>query len=322
MKELSSDPIQQPLDSAIEISNLSYGYTSHWLRRHIPILHNLSLTISAGECFGFLGHNGAGKTTTIRCLLGLLSSTPEAIKIFGTPATEPAARKPIGYLPEQPYFYDHLTVLELVSYHAALAGIPRENLPDAVDLALNRAKIVGRKSSKLRSLSKGLLQRVALAQAIVARPKLLILDEPFSGLDPVGRKEFKELLFELKSEGATIFMASHILSDVELLCDRVSILSQGRLKGVFKTAELPGLMETRYEITAKLPPERLSDFEELKHCTGRGDLSQLTFSSSPAAQKALTQLVNQGAEIVVFKKTAGNLEDLFVSLVNYHEGQT
>lgn len=221
------------MNKVLEITALSYVYRGNWMVGRKKAVQNLNLEIFEGESFGFLGHNGAGKTTTIKCILNLIKPSTGSVKIFGKSATEVSAREKIGYVPEQPYFYDYLTVAEILQMYAQLSGLHSHDRDNAITQALAAVNMGDRVGASMRSLSKGLTQRIAIAQAIVAKPKLLILDEPFSGMDPIGRKEFRELFLNLKKQGTTIFICSHILSDVELLCDRVSIMSQGELKGVF-----------------------------------------------------------------------------------------
>lgn len=222
----------------LEIKNLSYVYRGDWLLSKVRALKDVSLDVLSGEAFGFLGQNGAGKTTAIKCILNLIRPSSGEIKIFGESSKNTAARRSIGYLPEQPYFYDHLSVEETVSFYARLSGVAPNDLAQAVAEVLDLVQIGSRRAHRMRSLSKGLTQRVALAQALVAKPNLLILDEPFSGLDPLGRRQFRELLLALKAQGCTLFMSSHILSDVEQICDRASVLVQGELKGVVSMKEL------------------------------------------------------------------------------------
>lgn len=225
-------------EKILEINNISYVYRGDWLINKIQALKNISLEVFGGEAFGFLGHNGAGKTTSIKCILNLIRPSSGEIKLFGENSRRTSCRQMIGYLPEQPYFYDHLSVEETLAFYAQLSGLGARNLSRSVTETLEKVGLTSRRKQAMRSLSKGLTQRVALAQAIVARPKLLILDEPFSGLDPVGRKQFRQILLELKAQGCTLFMSSHILSDVEQICDRASVLVQGELKGVVNVKDL------------------------------------------------------------------------------------
>lgn len=192
-------------------------------------MENLSLEVNEGEVFAFLGANGAGKTTTIKILLDFLKPTSGEACIFGVPVSIPAARARIGYLPEQPYFQKFLTPMEVMGMHAALLGIPRrQRKPQAMDI-LRMTGIADYADTPISKLSKGLTQRVGISQALVGDPKLLILDEPASGLDPIGRRHIRDLLSSLRNRGKTIFLSSHLLSEIESVCDRVAILSHGKL---------------------------------------------------------------------------------------------
>ncbi len=302
---------------AIEIENLSYRYRSDWLISTIIGLKSLTLTVFEGESFGFLGHNGAGKTTTIKCLLNLIKPVSGSVKIFGADSREVDARKSVGYLPEQPYFYDHLTVNEMMEMYAALAGVPRDLRASRIKEALDLVKVSARSKAPMRSLSKGLVQRAAMAQAIVHHPRLLVLDEPFSGLDPIGRREFSELLLHLKSKGTTIFMSSHILKDVEFLCERVSILRQGVLQGVFKLDELPVLLPGRYELVL----DKSTAIEDLAlqgkpDVNDQGKFLRLVFEDQAHAEEALARAIETGCRVESFQFVHGGLEELFVRLVN------
>lgn len=217
----------------LKIDNISYSYRSEFLLKKISVLRNVSLTLFEGEAFGFLGHNGAGKTTTIKCILDICRIRSGSISIFGKSHTDKDSRSLVGFLPEQPYFYDNLTVLETLQLYGTLAGIPGLALNRRIEELLSIFHLESRSNAKIKSLSKGLMQRVGMAQAIAPNPKLLILDEPFSGLDPIGRKEFRELLISLKNNGTTILLSSHILSDVETICDRASIMVNGEIKALY-----------------------------------------------------------------------------------------
>jgi ABC-2 type transport system ATP-binding protein len=232
---------------AIEIDRLSYRYKSNWLLGSKPGINNINLKIAAGEAFGFLGGNGAGKTTTIKLLLGLIRPDRGSCKIFGIPSHLPEARRQVGYIAEQPYFYDNLTVLELMQLYAALVGITTK-VKDQIFKALETVKISHKATSRLRGLSKGQTQRVAMAQAILGEPRLLILDEPLSGLDPIGRREFMNLLADQQAAGVTIFMSSHILNDVESLCQRASILVKGEIRTLLDMTPTLDLSSNRFEV--------------------------------------------------------------------------
>ena len=299
--------------AAIEIQDLSYAYRSHWLVHTIPGVNGLSLTVHPGESFGFLGHNGAGKTTTIKCLLGLVRPRAGRIKLFGVDARSVASRRLVGYLPEQPYFYDHLSVTELMEMYAVLSEVPRRDRAQRIAEALELTGISGRSKSPMRSLSKGLTQRVAMAQAIVHRPRLLVLDEPFSGLDPIGRKEFVALLLHLKAAGTTIFMSSHILSDVEFLCERVSILKNGTLKGVFELQNLSAMLQGQYELVLDAGAARCVELGGAPQ--PQGNVTRIMFGERAAAEAALAKAISAGLRVESYQFVHGGLEELFVRLV-------
>lgn len=308
---------------AIEIQALSYAYKSDWTWRHFPVLKNVNLCVNAGESFGFLGPNGAGKTTTIKCILGLIRPQQGTIRIFGRDNRNTAARNSVGYLPEQPYFYDHLTVKEIMEMYATLAGVAPEQVGTSVAETLALLHLTDRARTPLRSLSKGLTQRVAMAQAIIAKPKLLVLDEPFSGLDPLGRKELAELMIQLKSTGTTILMSSHILSDVEFLCDRVSIMVQGELRGVFSLNEIPQLIHGTYELIVRnyeQATEVLIAFSAAH--TEHERALVLTFEQRDKAEQALACAIQADVTIESYRFVHGGLEELFVKLVNQKGAQT
>lgn len=301
------------ISSALEIRDLSYSYRGDWLPSRHQALRGISISVKEGEAFGFLGHNGAGKTTTIKCILGLIRPSSGLIEIMGQSSRRTDSRRRVGYLPEQPYFYDHLSVRELVEFYAHLAGVSSGALRSAVRDALDKTGIGSRAASPLRSLSKGLIQRVALAQAIVAGPRLLILDEPFSGLDPIARKEFRDILADLKRQGVTIFMSSHILSDIESFCERAAILSQGSLQGIFEMREVPSLLDCRYELvttgSVPIPPELKAAAETTVSET---NFTRLIFNDREKAAAALRAGVTAGLEIQSFQMISGGLEELFL----------
>lgn len=224
--------------TALEVTNLNYTYKKDWNLSGIQTLKDLTFTVEPGETFGFLGHNGAGKTTTIKCILNLIKPKSGGIKIFGVDHQNSNSRINLGYLAEQPYFYDHLTVGETLKMFAMLYGIKNSEIYEHIRQALDSVKFDGDLDAPMRTLSKGMTQRVGMAQAILSNPQLLILDEPFSGLDPIGRKEFRELILEQKQRGTTILISTHILSDVEAICDKAAIVARGVLKGVYNVKEL------------------------------------------------------------------------------------
>jgi len=244
--------------AAIEILDLEKNYlVGFWRKRAKVALRPLRLTIEPGEVFGFLGPNGAGKTTTLKLLMGLVFPTAGSAKLLGMEIDDPRVKSQIGFLPEQPYFYDHLSPRELLNYYGRLSGVPAKVCSSRVEQMLARVGLSDSAGVQLRKFSKGMLQRVGLAQAILHDPKLVFLDEPMSGLDPMGRREVRDLIQQLRSEGKTVFFSTHILSDAEALCDRVGIIHQGELRGVGAVAELlsqtKGKVELIFVATA-VPP--------------------------------------------------------------------
>ena len=205
--------------AAIEILDLEKSYrVGFWRQRPKVALRPLRLTIEEGEVFGFLGPNGAGKTTTLKLLMGLVSPTAGTARILGMDMDDPRVKAQTGFLPEQPYFYDYLTGEELLTYYAQLSGVPAKERSRRVAAMLERVGLTDSARTQLRKYSKGMLQRVGLAQAILHDPKLVFLDEPMSGLDPMGRREVREMIQQMRNEGKTVFFSTHILSDAEALC--------------------------------------------------------------------------------------------------------
>jgi ABC-2 type transport system ATP-binding protein len=236
--------------SAIEISSLEKTYrVGFWRKAPKLALRPLTLTVEEGEVFGYLGPNGAGKTTTLRLLMGLVDPSGGTFKILGGPIEDPAIRAQIGFLPEQPYFYDYLTARELMSYFAALSEVPAKDRRRRIAATLTRVGLAEDAwNTQLRKYSKGMLQRVGLAQAILHEPRLIVLDEPMSGLDPMGRREVRDLIEELNHEGKTILFSTHILSDAEALCDRVAVIGKGELLGVGVVADLTTSVKGNVEV--------------------------------------------------------------------------
>lgn len=222
------------MTTILETSGLSKSFRHPWNLRQVPVLNGLDLQVQTGEIFGLIGPNGAGKTTTFKLILGLLSPTRGEVRFEGNPL-QPANRAAIGFLPEQPYFYDHLTVRETLDFYASLCGIPGEERRRRIAELLDETDLAPKERAPLRTLSKGNLQRVGIAQALINRPRLLILDEPMSGLDPTGRRKMRELILSRRRDGTTILFSSHILPDAEAVCDRVGIIRHGQLREVVGT---------------------------------------------------------------------------------------
>src|SRR5215470_14585528 len=218
---------------AIEIERLSKEYPYGFLNlKKRKSLDDLTMQVEAGEIFGFLGPNGAGKSTTIKLLMRLIFPTTGTARILGKPIGDVSMHRDIGYLPEQPYFYDYLTATELLDYFARFHNLTVSDRRERVQRLLKKVGLETAKKIQLRKYSKGMLQRVGLAQAILHDPQVVVLDEPMSGLDPLGRREVRDMILELKKQGRTVLFSTHILSDAEMLCDRVGVIVGGKLRGV------------------------------------------------------------------------------------------
>src|ERR1700730_10035958 len=234
---------------AIEILGLTMDYAlGFWRKRMRRSLDNLSLRVEDGEIFGFLGPNGAGKTTTLKLLMGLIFPTAGTARIRGKSIDDVAMHREIGYLPEQPYFYDYLTARELLDYYARFFGFAAADRRERVARFLELVGLTTAADVQLRKFSKGMLQRAGIAQAILHDPKVVFLDEPMSGLDPIGRREVRDIILDLKNQGRTVFFSTHILSDAEMLCDRVAVLVGGKLQGIGSPGEIVSIEVEGVEI--------------------------------------------------------------------------
>jgi ABC-2 type transport system ATP-binding protein len=213
----------------LEVDNLAKAFTPGFIPKKREILKGISFSVAAGEIFGYLGPNGAGKTTTLKCILGLIFPDRGKIEIFGHPHLSMKGKEHLGYLPENPYFYDYLTAVEFLDFYARLFGLKKKDKEDKIASLLRLVGMEKARDLQLRKFSRGMLQRIGLAQALINDPTLLFLDEPLGGLDPLGRKELRDIIVRLKQEGKTIFLCSHILQDIEMICDRVAIIVGGRV---------------------------------------------------------------------------------------------
>src|SRR5260221_348204 len=241
--------------AALEIQGLCKSYSAGFWRKTLkPGLLPLDLTVEEGETFGFLGPNGAGKTTTLKLLMGIIYPTAGSARILGRHYHDPEVRRQIGFLPEQPYFYDYLSATELLDYYGELSGLAKDQRQKRIPALLERVGLAGTGRQQLRKFSKGMLQRVGIAQAILHQPRMVFLDEPMSGLDPVGRREIRELLQGLKDDGKTVFFSTHILSDAEALCDRVAVIHKGELQGIGVMADLKSQNAGRSEVVWRGAP--------------------------------------------------------------------
>ncbi len=246
---------------AIQIESLTKDYPTGFL--HLKTkrsLENLTMQVEEGEAFGFLGPNGAGKSTTIKLLMGIIFPTSGNARILGRPISDVEMHKDIGYLPEQPYFYDYLTAAEVLDYFARFYGFGAAERKERVEKMLKKVGLETAGKIQLRKYSKGMLQRVGLAQAILHDPKVVILDEPMSGLDPIGRREVRDIILELKRDGKTVLFSTHILTDAEMLCDKVGVIVGGKLQGVGRPDEIVGLKVQGMEILFEADAARTRRF--------------------------------------------------------------
>jgi ABC-2 type transport system ATP-binding protein len=215
--------------TVLNIEDLHKTFTSGFIPKKRHILKGISFSVTAGEIFGFLGPNGAGKTTTLKCALGLIFPDRGKIEIFGRHYLDARAKRRVGYLPEHPYFYDYLTASEFLDFYGQLFLMNKGERKEKTAALLRQVGLERAVDLPLRKFSRGMLQRVGLAQALINDPALVLLDEPLGGLDPLGRKELRDIIARLKQEGKTVFLCSHILQDIEMICDRVAIVAGGRV---------------------------------------------------------------------------------------------
>jgi ABC-2 type transport system ATP-binding protein len=298
--------------AAIETFRLAKSYkVGFWRKREREALLPLTLSVQEGEVFGYLGPNGAGKTTTLKLLMGLIYPTAGTAEILGCPLDDPKMKTQIGFLPEQPYFYDHLTARELLAYLATLSGIAAGDRGRRIESVLHRVGLREHADLQLRKFSKGMLQRVGIAQAIVHNPKLIFLDEPMSGLDPVGRREVRDLIQSLKDEGKTIFFSTHILSDAETLCDRVAILNKGALRGIGVVADLVREVSGRVEVVWE-GIAALDAIVELGADTHRSGAIFRAVLPEPLLERAVDVIRNSRSRLISLTPVRATLEDFFL----------
>ena len=297
---------------AIEILGLEKTYmVGFWRKRPKRALSPLHLTVEDGEIFGFLGPNGAGKTTTLKLLMGLVFPTAGSARILGQEWTDPEVKAQIGFLPEQPYFYDHLTAHELLNYYAQLSGVPGKERSRRVDAMLQRVGLPDVHGVQLRKFSKGMLQRIGIAQAILHDPKLVFFDEPMSGLDPMGRREVRDLMEQLEQEGKTVFFSTHILSDAEALCDRVAIIHKGELRGIGAVEDLTSSVQGKVEVIwqGTAIPASMKALGAECHVTGDTVRAIISESQQDAAIDALRR---ERMRLIAITPVRTSLEAYFV----------
>ncbi len=290
--------------------------------RRKRVLHGVTFDVHDGEIFGFVGPNGAGKTTTLKVLMGLIRPTEGTASILGCDVGESEFRHQIGFLPENPYFYPFLTAREILDFYAKLSGVSASDRRQRVDRLLGLVNLGHAMDARLRTFSKGMLQRVGIAQALIHDPKVVFLDEPMSGLDPLGRKEIRDLILSLRTEGKTVFMNTHILPDVEMICDRVAIIVKGRIRHQGRIEDfMPDARRRTDVVIANLPPETAEElidrFDLEMH--GLGERIELR-ADEKDVHGVLDRVMTMGAEVISVTPHRNSLEDVFLDAVREGEG--
>ena len=301
--------------NAIETKELRKDFGSR------TAVRSLSLTVPRGEIFGFLGPNGAGKSTSIKMLLGLVNPTAGEAFILGAPSNEVEVRRQIGFLPEDFRFYDWLTAAELLDLHGSLCGMSAAKRRERIPAVLDLVGLSPHRDRRLRGFSKGMLQRIGLAQALVHEPQLIFLDEPTSGLDPMGRRMVRDILRAERDRGATVFLNSHLLSEIEVTCDRVVFIKEGEVVASHDLKD-----SSSDEVRVVVHAQSLSDGgvqglrQWVKGLRREGDLLSFTATSRAILPDVLRHLVTSGAEVFSFTPQRASLEDLFVSIMGEDPG--
>jgi ABC-2 type transport system ATP-binding protein len=302
-------------EPAIELDNLTKDYAvGFWRKQPRRALDGLTLAVEQGEIFGFLGPNGAGKSTTLKLLMGLIFPTAGTARILGRAIGDVTMHRSIGFLPEQPYFYDYLTARELLDYFARFFGFSSADRAQRVSAMLERVGMTSAADVQLRKFSKGMLQRVGLAQAILHDPQVVFLDEPMSGLDPIGRREVRDIILELKRQGRTVFFSTHILGDAEMLCDRVAVLVGGKLQGIGSPEHIVSVKVQRMEVLAELPDSRALPKTLAARATRIGDRWRIEVPEA-GLYAALDDLRGAGARVLSVAQVKPTLEDFFFKLL-------
>ncbi|MCP4727241.1 MAG: ABC transporter ATP-binding protein [bacterium] len=303
----------------IQLKGIRKNYKAGFIPKEVEVLKGLDLEVNKGEVFGYLGPNGAGKTTTIKILMDLMPPTEGSASINGIDVKKPDSRLKVGYLPEQPYFYDYLTGFEIVDYCGRLFRIPNEVRIKRADELIERVGLKDVRDKPLVKYSRGMLQRIGIAQALINDPDILILDEPLSGLDPVGRKEVIDLIIERKDLGNTVFFSSHILADTEQFCDKVGIINkgiliaEGKLNEILKTSEEGKNIEIVFKVDKEFAISKTGELGELRKISN--SIYGLKVEQVDDVNEVLSKLISNNAKIHTVKRYKQSLEDLFFETI-------
>jgi ABC-2 type transport system ATP-binding protein len=304
---------------AIVVDRLGKIFKPNWpWKSPATVLRGVSFSVGRGEIFGFLGPNGAGKTTTLKILIGLIRQTSGRADLFGLPAGNVDVHRRIGFLPESPYFYDYLTAEEFLQFYGRLAGLEGADLSQRVTSMLELLGLLEARNRQLRKFSKGMLQRVGLAQALIHDPELVILDEPMSGLDPLGRKEIRDVILHLRERGKTVFFSTHIIPDVEMICDRVAVIVKGEVVAAGRVDELVGHGRTRsIEVACEgLRKDKLDELQGLaSKVVERGAQCLIVLPEPDRLDEVIVGIRSRGGRLISVTPHKGSLEELFVQQV-------
>lgn len=297
----------------VEVNNLEKTFVRGFFRKRTRAVAGVSFSVDKGEVFGFLGPNGAGKTTTMKMLMGLIHPTGGEAKLLGKAAGDIEAKRRVGYLPEKPYFYDYLSALEFMHMVGRLFGLDRKERDRRAHALLDRVGLSMAKTRSMRSYSKGMMQRVGLAQALVGDPELIVMDEPMSGLDPIGRKEVRDLIASLRDEGKTVFFCTHILADASMLCDRVGIIVKGELREIGRLDELLGQQVRDVEVRWQGDAALASTIRALpgEHSEAAGAYRSRV-RDTDSADALVAAVVAGGGRIQELQPHTTTLEELFM----------
>ncbi|MFO7650574.1 MAG: ABC transporter ATP-binding protein [bacterium] len=310
--------MSEAVQPVISTTKLSKVYRTGFRMRRVPALTDVTLSVEKGEIYGFLGPNGAGKTSLIKILIGLSRPTGGVATVFGRSPRDARVKTRLGFLPEQPYFYDYLTATEFLHLSARLSGVPGADIAGRVTGLLRLVRMEAAASNQMRGFSRGMLQRIGIAQALVGDPELVILDEPMGGLDPVGRKEFRDLIVDLRDRGKTVFFSTHILSDVEMICDRVGIIIGGRIAEEGRLDDILGAEAESIDVTVRGATGKVVKiFERVsRHSIKSGETLLLTVSREEDVDKITAIAREAGVRVVSIVPRRATLEDYFMARVD------